>query len=207
MRQTYGELADKKAEVREALGLYRTLKDLQDRKAILEAEEEKIGGGNADTDLPSSSIDRFSTVVLEILKEWHFPNVQRVHFDQRMRDLVIDGKNRVAFGKGLRAITQSAFSIGLLQYCRKQDTPHPGFVLLDSPLLSYKEPDGEDDDLRHTDLKQRFYHYLRGIDDDQQVIIIENTDPPADVQTLPQAIKFTGNPDEGRAGLFSTSRS
>lgn len=77
----------------------------------------------------------------------------------------------------------------------------------ESPLLSYKEPDGEDDDLRHTDLKQRFYHYLQGIDDDQQVIIIENTDPPADVQTLPQAIKFTGNPDEGRAGLFSTSRS
>lgn len=107
----------------------------------------------------------------------------------------------------LRAITQSAFSIGLLQYCRKQDTPHPGFVLLDSPLLSYKEPDGEDDDLRHTDLKQRFYHYLQRIDDGQQVIIIENTDPPADVQTLPQAIRFTGNPVEGRAGLFSTSRS
>ena len=80
-------------------------------------------------------------------------------------------------------------------------------MLLDSPLLSYKEPDGDDDDLRHTDLKQRFYHYLQGIDDDQQVIIIENTDPPADVQALPQAIKFTGNPDEGRAGLFNTSRS
>jgi peptidoglycan hydrolase CwlO-like protein len=207
MRQTYSELADKRAEVREALGLYRTLKDLQDRKAILEAEEQKAGGGNADTDLPSSSIDRFSTVVLDLLKQWHFPNVQRVHFDQRMRDLVIDGKNRIAFGKGLRAITQSAFSIGLLQYCRKQDTPHPGFVLLDSPLLSYKEPDGDDDDLRHTDLKQPFYHYLQGIDDDQQVIIIENTDPPADVQALPQAIKFTGNPDEGRAGLFDTSRS
>jgi hypothetical protein len=79
-------------------------------------------------------------------------------------------------------------------------------VLLDSPLLSDKEPDGEDDDLRHTDLKQRFYEYLQGIDDDEQVIIIENTDPPEDVQKLPQAIKFTGNPDEGRAGLFSTSR-
>jgi hypothetical protein len=147
--------------VREALGLYRTFKDLQDRKAALEAEVKNSGGDPADSDLPSSSIHHFSTVVLELLKEWHFPNVQSVHFDQRQRDLVIDGKSRTSFGKGLRAITQSAFSIGLLQYCRRQSTPHPGFVILDSPLLSYKEPDGEDDDLRHTDLKQRFYHFLK----------------------------------------------
>jgi hypothetical protein len=132
--------------------------------------------------------------------------VQSVHFDQRQRDLVIDGKNRTSFGKGLRAITQSAFSIGLLEYCRQQSTPHPGFVILDSPLLSYKEPDGQDDDLRHTDLKQRFYHYLQRIPDDQQVIIVENTDPPADIQSLPQATKFTGNPDDGRAGLFVVTK-
>jgi hypothetical protein len=205
MRQTYSELADKKAEVREALGLYRALKDLEDRKAALEAETESSGGNAADTELPSSTIDRFSTLILEILKEWHFPNVQRVHFDQRLRDLVIDGKNRTSFGKGLRAITQSAFSIGLLQYCRQQMTPHPGFVILDSPLLSYKEPDGDDDDLRHTDLKLRFYQYLKKIPVDQQVIIIENTDPPPEIQTLPQAIKFTGNPGDGRAGLFETA--
>lgn len=203
MRQSYGELADKRAEVREALGIYETLKDLQDRRTILEAEDAQAGGGNADSDLPASSIDRFATTVMEILQAWHFPNAQRVHFDQKTRDLVIDGKSRIAFGKGLRAITQSAFTIGLLQHCRKQDTPHPGFVLLDSPLLSYKEPDGEDDDLRHTDLKQRFYNYLQNIEDSQQVIIIENTDPPADVQSLTQALKFTGNSEEGRAGLFS----
>jgi hypothetical protein len=205
MRQTYGELADKKAEVREALGLYRALKDPEDRKAALEAEDKISGGNEADTDLPSSSIDRFSTLILEILKEWHFPGIQRVHFDQRLRDLVIDGKNRTSFGKGLRAITQSAFSIGLLQYCRQQMTPHPGFVILDSPLLSYKEPDGDDDDLRHTDLKLRFYKYLQQIPADRQVIIIENTDPPPEIQALPQTIKFTGNPGDGRTGLFGTT--
>lgn len=202
MRQSYSELADKKAEVREALGLFRTLQDLQDRKAALEVEVKNSGGDPADSDLPSSSIHRFSTVVLGLLKEWHFPNVQSVHFDQRQRDLVIDGKNRTSFGKGLRAITQSAFSIGLLEYCRQQETPHPGFVILDSPLLSYKEPDGEDDDLRHTDLKQRFYHFLQALPENQQVIIVENTDPPADVQALSQAVKFTNNPGDGRAGLF-----
>jgi hypothetical protein len=203
-RTSYSELADKRAEVREALGLYQTLKDLEDRRTALELEEAEASGGNTpDAGLPAGSLDKFSTFVQHILQTWHFPKAERVYFDQKTRDLVIGGKNRISFGKGLRAITQSAFTIGLLQYCKDQATPHPGFVLLDSPLLSYKEPDGDDDDLRHTDLKVRFYEYLKQIGSDQQVIIIENTDPPEDVRLQPYAQKFTGNPDEeGRAGLF-----
>lgn len=203
-RTSYSELADKRAEVREALGLYQTLMDLEDRRTALELEEAEASGGNTpDAGLPAASLDKFSTVVQHILQTWHFPKAERVYFDQKTRDLVISGKNRISFGKGLRAITQSAFTIGLLQYCKDQATPHPGFVLLNSPLLSYKEPDGDDDDLRHTDLKVRFYEYLKQIGSDQQVIIIENTDPPEDVRLQPYAQKFTGNPDEeGRAGLF-----
>lgn len=204
MRTSYSELAEKRGEVREALGLYVTLKDLEDRRAALEREEAEASGNNTpDAGLPVASLDKFATVVQHILQSWHFPNAERVHFDQKARDLVIGGKNRTSFGKGLRAITQSAFTIGLLQYCKEQATPHPGFALLDSPLLSYKEPDGEDDDLRHTDLKVRFYEYLNQLGSDQQVIIIENTDPPDDVRAMSYAQKFTGNPDEvGRAGLF-----
>lgn len=202
-RTSYAELADKRAEVREALGLFQSLKELEDRRTKLELEEAEESGGNTpDAGLPASSLDKFATVVQDILKTWHFPNADRVHFDQKARDLVIGGKNRTSFGKGLRAITQSAFTIGLLQFCMEHETPHPGFALLDSPLLSYKEPDGEDDDMRHTDLKAQFYEYLKKIGIDRQVIIIENTDPPDDVRILPNAQKFTGNPDEGRAGLF-----
>jgi hypothetical protein len=203
IRTSYAELADKRAEVREALGLYQNLKDLEDRRTALELEEAKDGGGNTpDANLPAGSLDKFSIEVQHILQSWHFPKADRVYFDQKARDLVINGKNRTSFGKGLRAITQSAFTIGLLEYCKEQGTPHPGFALLDSPLLSYKEPDGADDDLRHTDLKVRFYDYLKKISDDQQVIIVENTDPPDDVRAMPCAQKFTGTPEEGRAGLF-----
>ncbi|WP_375415063.1 AAA family ATPase [uncultured Bradyrhizobium sp.] len=207
-RTSYAELADKRAEVREALGLFENIQDLEDRRTKLELEEAEESGGNApDAGLPTGSLDKFATVVQEILKTWHFPNADRVHFEQKIRDLVIGGKNRTSFGKGLRAITQSAFTIGLLQYCMEQQTPHPGFALLDSPLLSYKEPDGEDDDMRHTDLKAQFYNYLKNIGIDRQVIIVENTDPPDDVRALPNAQKFTGNPSEaGRAGLFPTSK-
>ncbi len=208
MRTSYSELAEKRGEVREALGLYVTLKDLEDRRTALELEEAEASGGNMpDVGLPAASLDKFAAIVQHILQAWHFPNAERVHFDQKARDLVIGGKNRTSFGKGLRAITQSAFTIGLLQYCKEQATPHPGFVLLDSPLLSYKEPDGEDDDLRHTDLKARFYEYLKQTAGDQQVIIIENTDPPDDVRVLSCAQKFTGNLEEGRAGLFPVAKS
>lgn len=204
LRTSYKSLADKGGEVREALAIHRGLKDLEDRKAQLEKEDDSVtGGGNSsDVDLSTSTADKFATLVLEILKAWHFPDIERVHFDMKGRDLVINGKNRTSYGKGLRAITQAAFTIGLMEYCRRNDTPHPGFTVLDSPLLSYKAPEGTDDDLRGTDLKDCFYTYLAGMASDRQILVIENTDPPVDVQGLPQAIKFSGAPDIGRSGFF-----
>jgi hypothetical protein len=180
------------------------LKDLQDRKAKLEAEDQAdgTGSGASDVDLSTSVLDKFSTVVRDILKDWHFPGVDRVHFDTKARDLVINGKARTSFGKGLRAITQSAFTVGLMQFCRQNSTPHPGFVVLDSPLLSYREPDSAADDLRGTDLNDTFYGYLGSLPDDRQVIIVENTDPPAAIQASQKAIKFTGIKGTGRAGYF-----
>jgi hypothetical protein len=206
LRNTYGHLADKRGEVREALGLHRTLKDLEDRKTKLEGEGDADGGGSnlSDVDLSTTIVDRFAALVLQLLKDWHFPNVERVHFDLRARDLSINGKNRTSFGKGLRAITQAAFTIGLLEFCRQNGTPHPGFAILDSPLLSYREPEGEADDLTGTDLNAQFFGFLAKLPDDRQVIIIENTDPPADVQTLPQTTKFAKKQGAGRGGFFPT---
>jgi hypothetical protein len=204
LRTTYRDFADKTGEVREALAIHRGLVDFQERKAKLEADGLLAdGSGNSsDVDLSTSTVDKFSTVVRDILKAWHFPGVDRVHFDTKIRDLVINGKARTSFGKGLRAITQSAFTVGLMTYCRQNDTPHPGFVVLDSPLLSYREPDSAADDLRGTDLNEAFYGYLNTIPKDQQVIIVENTDPPSEIQTSPQAVKFTGIPGINRAGYF-----
>jgi hypothetical protein len=203
MRATYGELADKKVEVREALGLYKTLKDLEDRRQKLLEDEGATGNlANVDVELSTATVDKFAELVLEILKKWQFPNIDRVHFDLKTRDLVINGKQRTSYGKGLRAITQAAFSIGLMNFCRENETPHPRIVILDSPLLSYREPDSQADDLRDTDVNAHFYGYLSGMKSDRQVIIIENTDPPANIQASTQAIKFTGNPKVYRTGLF-----
>lgn len=203
VRTNYKEFADKSGEVREALGLYRTLQDFEDRKSHLEGSDQAPEGGNDnDVDLPTSTVDKFAALVQEILVDWHFPDAERVHFDLKTRDLVIKGKSRTSYGKGLRAITQAAFTIGLMQYCRQNDISHPGFALLDSPLLSYREPENASDDLRGSDLNARFYGYLEKLPLDRQVIIIENTDPPDNLAASPKAIKFTGVASQGRAGYF-----
>ena len=204
LRTAYRQLADKDGEVREALAIYRGLSDLEQRKAALERESGASANDNSfsDGDLPSTIADKFSEIVLSTLKDWHFPEIDRVHFDAKTRDLVINGKSRTSFGKGLRAITQAAFTVSLLQYCRQFGTPHPGFVVLDSPLLSYREPEGDGDDLSGTDLNACFFDFLAKLPDDCQVLVIENTDPPGSVQSSSQTIKYTKIEGAGRYGFF-----
>lgn len=203
LRKSYSEFADKRAEIREALALYATVQDMERRRADLEkgGEDEKAGS-LATTDIPTTVAHSFAKTVEDILTGWHFPEAGDVYFDSKTRDLVIAGKTRSAFGKGLRAITHAAFTLGLLAFCRSRQTPHTGFVVLDSPLLAYREPDGTEDDLTGTDLQEQFYAYLEALPSDTQVIVVENTDPPASIKAHNQSQMFSKNPHHGRYGLF-----
>jgi hypothetical protein len=203
LRATYAELADKRGEVREALALFATVQDMERRRADLEssAEAEKVGS-LVSADIQTTVADSFAQTVELMLKAWHFPEIGSVFFDPKARDLVISGKSRSAFGKGLRAITYAAFTLGLLAFCRTRHTPHTGFVVLDSPLLAYREPDGDEDDLQGTDLQDQFYNYLQAMSDDMQIIIVENTDPPESIRNRAQSLMFSKNPHHGRYGLF-----
>jgi hypothetical protein len=74
--------------------------------------------------------------------------------------------------------------------------------VLDSPLLAYWKPEGEEDDLRGTDLDEMFYGYLLGLHRDNQVIVIENKHPPQFVFDGGHVTVFTKNPHHGRYGFF-----
>ena len=202
MRASYTELVERRSKVRAELALREQIADLESRREALESASEREGSpANGNTELPSVMLDRFSRTVEAILKAWHFPEADRVHFDEATRDLVIAGKRRGSRGKGMRAITHAAFTIGLLEFCRESSRPHPGFVVLDSPLLAYREPEGTDDDLRGTDVQDQFYAYLAQWMD-RQAIIIENVDPPDHIRKLDGAVFFTKSPKKGRYGLF-----
>jgi uncharacterized coiled-coil DUF342 family protein len=203
LRANYATLADKRGEVREALSIYTSIKDIEARRLKIEtAGDEQSEGSKSDGDLPATISDSFAQTVEAVLKDWHFPEADRVFFEAKSRDLIIAGKPRTARGKGLRAITHAAFTVGLLQFCKAKGTPHPSLVILDTPLRAYREPDGIEDDLSGTDLDVQFYDYLVKLSEDRQVIIVENTTPPQAIAELPQAVMFTKNPHQGRYGFF-----
>lgn len=86
----------------------------------------------------------------------------------------------------------------------ENDLQHPGFVVLDSPLLAYFKPEGDEDrQLQGTNLKELFYSYLiKHHSTDSQIIIVENQHQPDSFLDKIEMTVFTGNPNEGRMGFL-----
>ncbi|HBT88938.1 AAA family ATPase [Desulfobacter sp.] len=204
-RASFSEIIEKRAEVQKGLDLYNRVAKLEERRATLEQNEsDEAFSGTIVSGLPDSVAHDFSLRISKLLKTWDFPGDCLVHFDKETTDFIIDGKPRGSRGKGLRAITHAAVTIALLEYCLEHDLPHPGFVVLDSPLLAYFKPEGDEDrQLQGTNLKENFYSYL--IDHhraDSQIVIVENQHPPDSVLGGLRMTVFTGNPNEGREGFL-----
>ena len=200
---SYNELVLKRAEVTGSLERFTRLeKLLWQRGELAKGADEEEEGPESRTEIASATLDAFARTVQRVLSDWHYPNAERVHFDESARDFQIDGKKRGSTGKGLRAITHAAVNVGLLEFCLEHELPHPGFVVLDSPLLAYREPEGDEDDLTGTDVKERFYEYLLGLKSDAQVIVVENERPPPFVREQANVVSFTKNPHQGRYGFF-----
>ncbi|MBU1189246.1 MAG: hypothetical protein KKC01_09470 [Gammaproteobacteria bacterium] len=204
-RASFSELIEKRAEVHKELDLFARVAKLEERRISLERDEGEDGSSGAIVSgLPDSVAHDFSLRVSKLLKAWDFPGDCLVYFDKETTDFVIDGKPRGSRGKGLRAITHAAVTIALLEYCLENDLPHPGFVVLDSPLLAYFKPEGDEDrQLQGTNLKESFYSYL--VDhhsNDSQIVIVENQHPPDSVLERLSMTVFTGNPNKGRDGFL-----
>jgi len=201
-RASYSELIEKKATIQNAQSILTSISELQERRISVEdttsteRDEAKLV-----TDLSSSTLDKFSALIESVLKCWNFPEADRVYFERADRDFVISGKPRGSRGKGMRAITHAAFTVSLLEYTNENNLPHPGFIALDTPLLAYREPEGEEDDLSGTDVQNRFYEYLAE-HSERQTIILENADPPDTLKSHSQTLFFSKNPHHGRYGFF-----
>lgn len=205
-RASFSALIEERSSAQKSTDLFARYDKLFARKTSLLEDDDgpETTGSEVATGIPESVAHAFSSKVSEILKAWSFPGECQVYYDKESSDFVIDGKPRSSRGKGLRAITHAAVNIALLEYCQSSGLSHPGFVVLDSPLLAYFKPEGDEEiALRGTDLKERFYDYLiEHHGEDSQVIIIENQHPPERIEDQVALTVFTGNPSVGRFGLL-----
>ena len=189
-RDTYRRAVELNARVNELQGLMTEIRGQMPEKGQ-ELESARVRADEAEV---------FSKEVESLLRTWHFPGLDRVTFSENDQDVVISGRARASHGKGVRAIAHSAFNLALLKYCRNREMPHPGFVLIDSPLVVYREPDADEAGFSH-DVKDKFYKSISDEFKTAQVIIFENDDPPLNMENKANFIRFTGT-NNGRYGFI-----
>jgi hypothetical protein len=144
--------------------------------------------------------EAFASRVETLLTSWHFPDLDRVTWSERSEDIVVSGRDRASYGKGKRAIMRAAFNLALLRVLADERRPSPGVVLIDSPLVVYREPDAGEEAFPLA-VKKHFYEAVARDFTDVQVVIFENDEPPASVAKHASITVFTGT-EAGRSGFI-----
>lgn len=111
----------------------------------------------------------------------------------------------------MRSVLHAGFSIALSEYCLQRELPHPGFVALDTPVLTYRDADEAavettaqetaDDELLSGAVARAFYEYLAS-DHAGQTMVLENQTPPPVEAAGCVVVYFSGSPTTGRVGFY-----
>ncbi|WP_350016220.1 hypothetical protein ABNK63_16275 [Rhodanobacter sp. IGA1.0] len=211
LRESYEFYNSKRIEILKVLDLYQRREKLAARRTEIGAVSTKREGEPAPVGPDSTTIFNFGETVKAVLKAWKFPDADKVQFDGMANDITVAGKSRAANGKGVRAVLHAAFNVAVVVHCIESNLPHPGFLVLDTPLLTYREPltsrhgDLSEDEavLKATTLAEHFYKHLASLKSYVQVIVIENSDPPSTIEGVARIETFTGSQGNGRAGLLA----
>jgi hypothetical protein len=209
-RRRVSEIMAARDRVKRGLSLIEQRDGLRARKAAVETAKAAPAGDRPQSGLSSTAAHEFAQTVSKVLTAWRFPGKRHVSFDEATYDLKIDGKLRKDNGKGVRAITHAAFKVGLMLHCHERRLSHPGFLVLDTPLLTYRDPirsrfgelEGDERELSNTPLKYHFFDFLAEYSAACQFIVLENLDPPEGVEKLAKVEVFCGEEGGGRQGLF-----
>lgn len=178
------------------------------QKENYENEIDPMNGNYNFDDLTTANMTELCEIIKVLLNDWNYSEVDSVSFSEEESDLVINGENRQLAGKGYRALSYSAFIIGLMQFCIKNNRGHSGIVLLDSPLCTLRSKHVADlDNIDKKDIimdstKEKFYSAISQYKRLGQIIILEN-DAPAEPSSLELGFtEFTEDKNRGRYGFY-----
>ena len=199
-------LYSKKEELEKKYTRYCKIKELSDlmdkNKNVL---ENKIVIENYNSGIKASTTYGLCKVIYDTLESWNFPELKEISYSEKDNDIVIGDKNRKDYGKGYRAIIRAALNISLMMYCSMKNISHLGFVVLDSPVLTFRginTVDKTGKEMISDELKNQFYINLSNVSNDYQIIIIENKEPPEEILNKINYISFTKKTNVGRYGFI-----
>jgi AAA domain len=201
-KRNFDALIERRRELADIESPFALLDEYRISRARLENNQQskkKFAGVSA------KAVRLLCDVLQELLREWNFlDGGQVVEFNESKMDIVVGGKPRQSNGKGLRGFLHGAFTIGLMHYCRANNLPHPGCVILDSPVTSYREGKvHEAEDEASPEIQAAFWASLAKWTKDEQIILIENKEPTESARALIHYIHFYGEKSsEGRNGFF-----
>lgn len=198
--QKFRDCQRRRDRVRRSIELIDRVRELEELLGKIHESAKRQRAEGAPITVGADQAEDFTREVEALLRSWHFPDLRRVTFSEEDQDIVISGQRRASHGKGVRAITHAAFNLALLKFCIAVSKPHPGFVLIDSPLIVYRQPDAGEGNFT-LDVKEGFYRSLATEFMRAQVIILENDSPPSDLDSAINVIEFTGT-DRGRQGFI-----
>jgi hypothetical protein len=179
------------------------LGSLEKKIVLLEQQnsEMKAINNTQNFSLENDSLNKLCSEIKELIENWNYITQATVVFNLSKYDIEVSNKLRSSNGKGIRAILYSAFIIALMNHSTKMNLPHPGFVVIDSPLTTYRKNDNTNEDVS-PDIQQSFFKNLSLLGEGQQVIILENKEPKREIRSDINYIHFSGREEAGRKGFF-----
>lgn len=194
------ELNGLRAKLDHAIFLKEKIASFEAQKELISSSLVKEERGNILNGILTSSMFDLCNSLNAILVACNYPDIKGVSFSETKEDFVISGQDRELFGKGYRAIIYAAFLVSLQELISNK-AYSLGPTIIDSPLVTYKKPTAQGEEIP-IDLAMNFYRYLSTDEKVDQIIILENEEPPLDIADQISHIKFTRNDQNGRYGFI-----
>lgn len=197
----------KQSQVTHMLATYKQIEEIETLASTFATPEGPQDAPVAKKWPSLQSLNTLSAAIKLLLVGWGIETAGGVAFDVEKDDLLVDGRPRHTRGKGMRSMIHASFTLGLAEFCEERGLPHPGVTVLDSPLVTYRQPEtvganvDNKDEYVSFNVAAAFYSYL-DIEASAQTVVIENTTPPAQLSDTAIVHHFTKQEGLGRYGFF-----